>query len=137
MKKKRHPTSTASGKERAQTCPKTTGLAQKVKIITASEACSHGKSPNFPDTKMIDVESISSTYPGPENPRIAEQVQQASGSKKGKEAAREELSRHADTSATKIAMPHTKSTVTTNISAIPPEFLPGIESDMQLAARSK
>ncbi|KAI1004106.1 hypothetical protein K3495_g4104 [Podosphaera aphanis] len=98
VRKERQPTSTASGKERSQTCPKTTGLAQKSKCVHASEACLHGKSPNFPDAEMIDADSASATNPGPENPRNSKQAQQASRLSKGKEVAQQELPIPADVS---------------------------------------
>ncbi|KAI0992216.1 hypothetical protein K3495_g15970 [Podosphaera aphanis] len=111
VKKKRQPTSTASGKERSQTCPKTTGLAQKFKSVTASEACSHGKSPDFPDAEMIDADSASATNPGPENPRNSKQAQQASSLSKGKEVARQELPIPADASAKENTVLSTQSII--------------------------
>ena len=135
-KKKRQPTITAIGKERTRTCPTKSGLAQKITSVDASEACLHGKSPNFPDAEMIDADSASSTYPEPENTRIAEHAQQPSGSKKGKEIAREELSRPADLSAPKIAVPYNYSTAAMSVSGAPPELMAVAEADRQRSNRN-
>ncbi|KAI1000957.1 hypothetical protein K3495_g7241, partial [Podosphaera aphanis] len=137
VKKKRQPTPSASGKERTQTSPKTSGLAQKSKSVHASEACLHGKSPSFPDTEMIDADSASATNPGPENPRNTKQVQQASSLRKGKEVARQELPIPADASVNEYTVPFTQCTINSNDFEIYPEFIPHIEAERQLAARNQ
>ncbi|KAI0998365.1 hypothetical protein K3495_g9831 [Podosphaera aphanis] len=108
LKKKRPTTLTAISKQRAESCPKTIGLAPKVKGGNASEGVFMESSL----TSLMLAEMIDATNPGPENLKHAVQAPEAFSSKKRKEIAREEPSRPVDASATKIAVPYTKSIVT-------------------------
>ena len=112
-------------------CPKTSGLAQKLSSMFASEAFIQGKSINLPDNEMTDSEPIRSVKIGPETNTPDELAPVASSSRKGKEVVREKTTEPAESSARKFAVPFSKGTATTTA----PEFPPELQSVMEAKKR--
>ena len=106
--------------ERTQSCPKTSGLAQKLSSMFASEAFIQGKSINLPDKEMTDSEPIRTVQIGPETNTPVELAPVAGTSRKGKEVVREKTTEPAESSARKFAVPTSKGTATTTAMEFPP-----------------
>lgn len=117
--------------ERTKSCPKTSGLAQKLSSMFASQFFVPGKSINLPDNEMTESEPIRLETIGPETTVPVELAPVANGSRKGREVVREKTTEPAESSARKFAVPAFEGISLTTA----PEFPPQLRSVMEAEKR--